>query len=111
MRRKTVGELLVEHGHVSQQQIEAAIAYQKTSGKQLGEILVELGFLSESRLTDALAEQQNVETWDLVANPPEDEALALVTGDVCVHGLLVPVRKSGKSLIVAMRNPGDLGLV
>ncbi len=111
MTRQTLGELLVDRGIVSKQQIEAALAYQKSAGKPLGEILMELGFLAEDQLVEVLASQQHVETWDLLANPPSPDAVSLVAGETCVNNLLVPVRIEGDSLTVAMRNPGDLSVI
>ncbi|HTQ10157.1 MAG TPA: ATPase, T2SS/T4P/T4SS family [Fimbriimonadaceae bacterium] len=111
MIRQTLGELLVETGVVTKQQIEAALAYQAAAGKPLGEIMVELGFLTEGQLIEGLASQQHVESWDLRSNPPDPEALSLISGEYCVDHHLIPVKVQGESLIVAMRNPGDLEII
>lgn len=111
MTRRSLGELLVERDYISKQQVDAALAYQQAAGKPLGEIMVELGFLTEGQLIDVLAEQQQVETWDLRAEPPDPEAVKLISGEFCLDNLLVPIRIEAESLIVAMRNPGDLSVV
>lgn len=111
MIRKTLGDLLVDRNLASRQQINAALAYQAAAGKPLGEIMLELGFVSESELTTALAEQQQVDVWDLRMNPPDPEALRLLSAEFCVNNLLIPVQIIDSTLVVAMRNPGDLELV
>ena len=111
MTRKTLGDILVDRGFATPQQISAGLAYQTAAGKPLGEIMVQLGFLNERQLIDALAEQQHVDTWDLRAYPPDPEAVAKLTAQCCVDNLLIPVKISDDTLIVAMRNPGDLGAI
>ncbi|HTQ11912.1 MAG TPA: GspE/PulE family protein, partial [Fimbriimonadaceae bacterium] len=106
-----LGDILIEQKIVTRSQIEEAIAHQTMSGKALGESLVDLRFVTEQQLTDALALQRQVETWNLLADPPTPEALELVSKTYCIDNFLVPVRVDQNTLIVAMRNPGDLGLV
>lgn len=111
MTRKTLGDILIERGCATPQQISAALAYQTAAGKPIGEIMVQLGFVNERDLIDALAEQQHVDTWDLRAFPPDPEAVSKVTAQCCVDNLLVPVKITDDALIVAMRNPGDLDAI
>lgn len=111
MIRKTLGELVVERGYLTAQQIEAALAYQATAGKPLGGIMVELGFITDLQLIEVLAVQQHVEPWDLIEHPPTPEAIPLVPSEFCIEHVLVPVRVSNENLIVAMRNPGDLNVI
>src|ERR1044072_5729582 len=111
MTRKKLGDLVVEQGQISQQELETALAYQRATGKPLGEVLLLLGIATEAQLRDALAAQQSVESWDLVAHPPTKAALEKVTPEICVKNLLLPVKIEGHKLTVAMRNPGNLEIV
>ncbi|HEY3068901.1 MAG TPA: hypothetical protein VGJ34_01180 [Gaiellaceae bacterium] len=54
---RPVGELLLRQGHVSDEEINRALAEQATSGKLIGEILVERGAVSQPVLACALEEQ------------------------------------------------------
>jgi hypothetical protein len=56
-----LGELFVEKGLISAEELEEALAEQKAHGKRLGEILVQKGFVSGPALTTVLAEQLGVE--------------------------------------------------
>jgi type IV pilus assembly protein PilB len=111
MVRRLLGDILVERQIVTTEQINEAVKYQSATGKPLGETLVELGFVTDEQLIDALADQQQVETWNLLQHPPTPEAITFLPGSFCLDHFLIPVRVTGDSLIVAMRNPGDLELI
>ncbi|RDI74437.1 hypothetical protein Gocc_2013 [Gaiella occulta] len=55
--RKPIGEIFLERGFVSREELQAALDVQHTSGDRLGEILVERGALTRLDLASALAEQ------------------------------------------------------
>jgi adsorption protein B len=55
--RRKLGEILVEWGVATDEQIEVCLARQAECGKRLGELLLEGGALSDETLADALSEQ------------------------------------------------------
>jgi len=55
--RRQLGQLMVDEGLLSAEQLEHALAQQVETGKQLGETLVELGYASPGAVANALAEQ------------------------------------------------------
>ena len=57
MRRRPIGQILVEKGEISEIDLEAALAEQERSGRRLGEILIEQGRTSWLALARAIAEQ------------------------------------------------------
>ena len=57
MRRRPIGQILVEQGEISEADLEAALAEQERSGRRLGEILIEQGRTSWLALARAIAEQ------------------------------------------------------
>ena len=61
-RKKRLGELLVDAGALTQEQLEAALAEQKKkTGQKLGQVLVEQGFITEDQMLDALTNQLGYE--------------------------------------------------
>lgn len=110
MTRKRLGDLIIEHG-VSPEQLDLALAHQRTSGLPLGEVLVTLKIATEEQIRAALADQQNVAAWDLHENPPDENAVKRVPADLCIKENLIPVELVGNTLTVAMKNPGDLEVV
>jgi hypothetical protein len=70
MRRRPIGQILVEKGEISEADLEAALAEQERSGRRLGEILIEQGRTSWLAISRAIAEQ----VLDLQSKPePEPE--------------------------------------
>ncbi|MEK7734461.1 MAG: hypothetical protein AAB329_03360, partial [Pseudomonadota bacterium] len=55
-----IGDLLIAHKVISQEQLNAALAEQKKSGRKLGRVLIENGFLSEDQMLNFLAQQLNI---------------------------------------------------
>ena len=55
--RRQLGQLMVEEGILTSEQLMRALAEQDRTGQPLGEILVELGFASPGAVANSLAEQ------------------------------------------------------
>ncbi|MBL9120255.1 MAG: Flp pilus assembly complex ATPase component TadA [Phycisphaerae bacterium] len=109
--RKKLGELLVEAGVITPQQLEVAISQAKGNGKRLGEILMESAGLKEEDLTRALAEQYGMEYFNL--DRPEHSSridLKLIPDDIVKKHLVLPVSKSGGRLKLIVHDPLDLEL-
>ena len=57
MRKRPIGQILVERGEISETDLQAALAEQERSGRRLGEILIEQGRTSWLAISRAVAEQ------------------------------------------------------
>ena len=55
--RRSIGEILLEHGYVTKEQVDEAVTVQAQTGRPLGQILVEAGTITRLELASALAEQ------------------------------------------------------
>lgn len=66
MRRRPIGQILVEKNAISEADLAAALAEQERSGRRLGEILIEAGQISWLALARAIAEQ----VLDIQESPP-----------------------------------------
>ncbi len=55
--RPPLGQVMVEHGLLSEDELEVVLAEQDRNAKPLGELVVELGFASSGAVANALAEQ------------------------------------------------------
>jgi hypothetical protein len=72
MRRRPIGQILVEKGEISEIDLQAALEEQEQTGRRLGEILIEQGRTSWLALARAIAEQVlDIQTQ---ATEPEPEA-------------------------------------
>lgn len=52
---KLLGEILVEQGKITKEQLSEALALQKQKGARLGEILTELGYVNESDILEVFS--------------------------------------------------------
>jgi type IV pilus assembly protein PilB len=105
---RRLGELLLGAGLISQNQLDEALAEQKSSHQRLGGILVRRGFLTERQMLDVLSQQYGIPTVDLSLVTPDPELLKLVPADVARKYCVLPVERHAKSIHVAVPDPTDL---
>jgi type IV pilus assembly protein PilB len=103
-----LGELLVREKLISLQQLRQAQDAQKASGQNLGYTLAKLGYISDGEITNFLSTQYRLPAINLDEYEIEAEVVKLVARDVCEKHKIVPVSRSGASLIVAMSDPTNL---
>ncbi|MBN2195473.1 MAG: type IV-A pilus assembly ATPase PilB [Polyangiaceae bacterium] len=103
-----LGELLVREKLISLQQLRRAQDEQKRSGNNLGYTLAKLGYISDGEITNFLSTQYRLPAINLDEYEIEPDVVKLVARDVCEKHRIVPVSRSGSSLIVAMSDPTNL---
>jgi type IV pilus assembly protein PilB len=103
-----LGELLVREKLISLSQLRAAQEEQQRSGGNLGYTLARLGYVSDNEITNFLSQQYRVPTIDLDEYEIDAEILKLVAKEQCEKHRVVPVSRTGNSLIVAMADPTNL---
>jgi type IV pilus assembly protein PilB len=102
---KHLGELLVERGILTRQQVQEAVDHQKISGGLFGEVLVKLGYATEENIAQALTTQYGFPFLPLANYEIDAEVIKTVPENVCRQFCLIPIDKIGKSLTLAMSNP------
>jgi type IV pilus assembly protein PilB len=103
-----LGELLVREKMISLQQLQEAQNEAKRSGRRLGVALSRLGFVNDSDLTSFLARQYSLPSINLNDFEIDPEVLKLVTKDVAMKHMVVPINRAGATLIVAMSDPSNI---
>jgi type IV pilus assembly protein PilB len=106
--RKGIGELLVRENLIDINQLERARQEQKQTGGRLTTALVQLGFVKDRELSEFMGRQYNLPTIDLYNFEIDPEALKLVSVQICRKHHVIPVQKSGRSLVVAFSDPSNL---
>ncbi len=104
-----LGDLFVREGLITEQQLQEALKEAKETKTRIGYALVKLEFVKEDELTRALAKQFRVPAVDLDKVKVEEKILKLVPEDVAMKHRVLPLRKVGRTLTVAMANPTDMG--
>jgi type II secretory ATPase GspE/PulE/Tfp pilus assembly ATPase PilB-like protein len=103
-----IGDLLVERGLISKDQLEVAFQEKAKSNKLLGELLVELGFITEQALSAVLAESSGYQRFVPGATVVEAEALALLPKEAAQRYRAFPIAFDGKVLRLAMADIYDV---
>jgi type IV pilus assembly protein PilB len=103
-----LGELLVREDMISATQLHQAQEESRSSGKRLGFTLTRLGYVDESELTSFLSKHYGVPSINLSDFEIDPEVIDLIPLEVAERHQLVPVNRTGSSLIVAMSDPSDL---
>ncbi|HSG09152.1 MAG TPA: type IV-A pilus assembly ATPase PilB [Longimicrobiales bacterium] len=106
-----LGDLFVREGLVTDAQLKEALAEARTSGTRVGYALVKLGFVAEEELTRMLARQYRVPAVDLDKVTVDEKILKLISADVAHKHLVLPLRRVGRMLTVAMTNPLDFSAI
>jgi type IV pilus assembly protein PilB len=111
MSQNRLGELLVREKLISLQQLRKAQEEQKKSGSNLGYTLAKLGYISDGEITSFLSTQYRLPAINLDEYEIDQEVAKLVSRDVCEKHRIIPVSRSGSSLIVAMSDPTNLNAI
>jgi len=106
-----LGDLLVREKLISREQLEKALQEQKQSGTRVGYNLVKLGFIQETELTKILARQYKMPAVDLSRFEVDPRIAKLVPADLAMKHLVLPLKRDGRTLTVAMADPTNLGVL
>ncbi|NOH68503.1 GspE/PulE family protein [Vibrio rotiferianus] len=106
--RKRLGDLLVEEGIVTEEQVQQALASQHDTGQKLGDALIALGFISEKQMLNFLSQQLGLPLIDLSRAPIDADAVQLLPEVHARRLRAMVVAQNGDTLRVAMSDPADL---
>ena len=102
---KQLGELLIERGILTKEQLDKALALQKEKGGLIGEVLVGLGFVKEEDIAQTLTAQYGFPYLPLTNYDIDMDVINIIPGRVSRQYLLIPVDRVGSNLTLAMSNP------
>lgn len=105
-----IGDVLVEKGLISHEQLQSAVDKQKQlGGKQpIGEILVSMGLITERDRVMALGEQWGVEFVDLTDVLVPEDVSSLISQELARRYKMIPLEVIGDRIKMAMKNPLDI---
>src|SRR5918911_3773301 len=105
---KQLGELLLETGKLTEEQLNEALDEQRRVGRSLGRVLVELGMLTEQQLVATLAEQVGMRFVDLSEYPVDPLATSRLPEAMARRYSALPIGYDNGRLLVAMSDPGNV---
>ncbi len=106
-----LGELLLKQGLISEDMLSQALEEQKKAGTRLGTTLINMGYVTEEELLKSLSKHFGVQSVDLRDKEMEDGLLKLIPSELAGKYLAVPISRFGRTLTVAMINPGDVAAI
>jgi len=105
--RQKLGDILLDQGLITREQLEIAIKYQSKNYQKLGRILVKLGFITDKELTETLADQLSIPIVNLDEEKIEEEAYSLLPGQYAREACVLPLSLEGGEIKVAFADPLD----
>ncbi len=105
IKTKRLGDLLVESGLITNDQLNHILKTQISTGRKIGEILIDEGIVSERQIIEVLELQLGIPHMDLDKYFIDPEIPRLISENLARRNALIPVRKERGKLIVAMADP------
>ena len=105
------GEFLLREGLITEEQLRAANRDAKENGTRLGFSLIRTGAISEAELTRSLARQYRVPAVDLDRVQIDPKLIKLFPPDLALKHNVLPIRRIGRMLTIAMADPTDAGAI
>src|ERR671910_905350 len=106
-----LGEILLREGLVTREQLGQALTEQKNTKHRLGYVLVKLGLVQELEITKVLARQYRMPAVDLTRFEVDPKIIKLVPAEMATKSIVLPLKREGRTLTVAMADPTDHGLL
>ncbi|MCD6379873.1 type IV-A pilus assembly ATPase PilB [bacterium] len=106
--KEDIADQLLETSLITQDQLALAVKEQSKSGGSIGYNLVKTGALSENMLSEFLSQVYQVEAIDLENIEAEEQSVELIPAEVATKFQVVPVKREGRTLTVAMANPDNI---
>lgn len=103
-QKKRLGEILIDKGVITVDQLTIGLHEQKVIGKRIGAVLIQLGFVTDSIIRDALSENTGYESVDLSSAVIDSESIKMVPQDIARRFKVLPLSysRSSNELTLAM---------
>ena len=105
---RRLGDLLVREGLINQEQLQRALAEQKGTNEKLGSILVRLNVITEDQLIAFLSKQYGIPSITLSQLDIDADVLKLVPAQIAKKYEVLPIKRTGNSLTLAMADPTNV---
>src|SRR3989454_9000389 len=105
---RRLGDLLVAEGLITNDQLKQALVEQKGKTEKLGSILARLGFITEEQLIGFLSRQYGIPSITLSNIDVDAETLRLVPAPIARKYEVLPVKRIGGTLTLAMADPTNV---
>lgn len=105
MKYKRLGEMLIDVGVLTEDQLTEALKKQKGSGKRLGQVLIDEHYITETQLIDTLRMQLGIDFIDLNKARLDPMLVNYVPKSFARQYRVVPVKVVRDDIYLAMEDP------
>ncbi|UCH34230.1 MAG: Flp pilus assembly complex ATPase component TadA [Armatimonadota bacterium] len=106
--KKPIGQILLDRGLITQEQLDEALTIQTSTTEKLGRILVDRGYVKEKDVLGAYAEQIGVPFVELDRTQIDEQAAKSIPQSMIQRHSAIPIRREGNRLVVAMADPTNV---
>ncbi len=103
-----IGELLVKEGVIKYEQLEKAMEASRKDGVRLTTTLIKLSLVKESDISQILERTYQLPGIDLNTFEVSPNVVETIPREVCEKHCLIPISKSGNTLVVAFSDPSNI---
>ncbi len=105
--KKRIGEILIEDGCLTPEDLQKGLEYQKTQGNGMliGQILIKMGFLTEESLVGAIGKQLEIPYLPLALYSINTEAAVSMSAEFCRKNLLIIFDQDEKHVFISTADP------
>ena len=106
MNNIRLGDVLIDFGYITPDQLQAALAYQKEhKNLRVGQALQELGYVNERQVLEALAQRLQLRMIDFAQINVDISAVEKVPYELAQKYDMLPIAVNGRSLVIAANDP------
>lgn len=112
MAIKRIGQVMIDHGFITQEQLDILLEKQKEHRHELlGQLAISMGLITDDQLVEVLADHLNVPAYNLAETDIRAEVIAIITPTMADVYKIIPVSLEGNVLTVVMAQPQQLQVI
>ena len=108
---KKLGQLFIEQGFITSEQLDDVLEEQRLTGQKIGEILVNKGWLTPEEVQKVLEKQSGVKNFDLSMHIIDPDLIKIIPEEMAVKYKFIPVLKNENKIVVAMVDPSNVFVI
>jgi type IV pilus assembly protein PilB len=110
-KTKQLGELLLEDGLITEQQLDEAVEEQQRTGLSLGRVLISNGLITEANLISLMAKRIGMEFVDLTEYQIDPSVAGRIPENLAKRYKALPIAFEDDKLVVAMSDPSNVNAI
>jgi type IV pilus assembly protein PilB len=108
VKKEKIGTMLTRANLITEEQLQNALEEQKKTGDKIGSTLIKLGYVEDETLVKFLSKQFKIPPIELDSFEPDSTIIQLIDAELAHRYEVFPIKKIGKTLVLAMSNPSDI---